>query len=219
MNYVDKLSMSNTLKYIKKKYTTYNSELPQLNILEPLSVLFKLSLLIYKPDGTKISITNNILNIQEPYFTQGLSRYLNNDKKEDLSKLYIPIMKGLERTKEYNNIDMDYLINLSKDGLIKLKQCYNNVNNINVIIDSYISLLSNYLTNKEIIIKDDDIKCKFFYNIWSENDITIINNYFKLLDESKDNHIRLGYITIIEKIINLKELVALDIINKAYQFF
>ena len=42
-------------------------------ILEPLQVLTQLAVLSYLPVGTKISISNNILHLQQPTYFQGVS--------------------------------------------------------------------------------------------------------------------------------------------------
>ena len=43
-------------------------------ILEPLQAMVQLSILSFCPVGTKLSITNNILTIQEPSWSQSISR-------------------------------------------------------------------------------------------------------------------------------------------------
>src|SRR6056300_400934 len=65
-------------------------------ILEPLSSIFRLILLKYKPDGTKISITNNSIKYNIPGYSQGLMRNINGDAREDLHNLYNPLMKSIE---------------------------------------------------------------------------------------------------------------------------
>jgi hypothetical protein len=57
-------------------------------ILEPLQAILQIACLAYYPIGSKVSIHNNILFIQNAGYTQNVKRWYNNDKKEDLFYLY-----------------------------------------------------------------------------------------------------------------------------------
>ena len=57
-------------------------------ILEPLQVLTQLAVLSYLPVGTKISISNNILHLQQPTMFQGVLRWYKQDNKDDLYYLF-----------------------------------------------------------------------------------------------------------------------------------
>ena len=61
-------------------------------ILEPISCIIKLILMIYKEEGTKISILNNAIDFYEPSHLQGFLRNINGDK--------IPTEYGSEPTIE-----------------------------------------------------------------------------------------------------------------------
>lgn len=65
-------------------------------ILDPLSCLCKLGMLTYYNKGTKISIINNMIYIQELDKIQWLKRTYNRDGKDDISILYNPIIKSIE---------------------------------------------------------------------------------------------------------------------------
>ena len=60
-------------------------------LLEPLSSIFRLLLLKYKPVGTKISICNNSIKYNSPGYSQGIMRNINGDAREDLHNLYNPL--------------------------------------------------------------------------------------------------------------------------------
>lgn len=60
--------------------------------LDPLSVIIKLYICSYKSSGTKISVSNNRLTIQESGLFQGLVRGYNGDKKNDVPILTMPIL-------------------------------------------------------------------------------------------------------------------------------
>jgi hypothetical protein len=65
-------------------------------ILDPLSCLCKLGMLTYYNKGTKISIINNMIHIQELDKIQWIKRTYNGDGKDDISILYNPIIKSIE---------------------------------------------------------------------------------------------------------------------------
>ena len=71
----------NTLSNIKNMYKVYEL-LPSYDtskqlILEPLSCVLKLSLLQYKPPGTKISVSKNSLEFNEPSLLNFLYIFAN----------------------------------------------------------------------------------------------------------------------------------------------
>jgi len=98
-------------------------------ILEPLQAISQLAFLSYCPVGSKLSISDNILYIQEPGWGQTLSRSYYLDKKEDLIYLFGVIKRfhsfyGFLQSGKGEKLFED-LINLSKFGLEKLIQTYN----------------------------------------------------------------------------------------------
>lgn len=65
-------------------------------ILDPLSCLCKIGMLSYYPEGTKISIIDNIICLQEPDNVQWIKRKYYGDEKNDISTLYNPVLKAIE---------------------------------------------------------------------------------------------------------------------------
>jgi len=57
-------------------------------ILEPFQAILQIGLLRYYPLGTKIAIHNNILIIQDPTYSQPVTRWFHNDSIDDLFYLY-----------------------------------------------------------------------------------------------------------------------------------
>ena len=51
-------------------------------ILEPLQVMIQLSLISHCPTGTKVSVSDNLLHIQQPSWIQGMVRWYQNDNKD-----------------------------------------------------------------------------------------------------------------------------------------
>ena len=60
--------------------------------LDPLSVIIKLFIYAHKPVGTKLSIGDNKINIQEPGLFQGTVRKIYGDKKNDVNIIFFPII-------------------------------------------------------------------------------------------------------------------------------
>lgn len=101
-------------------------------ILEPLQAMVQIALLSYFPVGTKLSIADNILFVQEPSWTQSIKRNYNMDGRRDLVYLfgvikrfhsfYSHLAKGTEEQKELFNT----VIERAKIGMARLIQTYEN---------------------------------------------------------------------------------------------
>jgi len=101
-------------------------------ILEPLQAVTQLALLSFCPKGSKLTISNNLLLIQQPSWIQGVMRSYNQDTKEDLFFLFNAIIRFnrfyiflKERDGDYSDL-FDLLILLSKRGIDKLSLTYAN---------------------------------------------------------------------------------------------
>ena len=77
-------------KWVNK---TWAQEASSNQILEPFSTLLKLAIISYKSDGTKIAIYKDKLYIQEPGITQGTSRYVYGNSREEIHHLLKPLMR------------------------------------------------------------------------------------------------------------------------------
>ena len=186
-------------------------------VLEPFSVMIKLSLLYFKAYGTKLSIKGNTIIFQEPDLIQGFNRYLNNDKSIDITKLYIAILKCLSRF-EIND-DYKFLFSISIKGLMKLKKNYENDYSTLTTINSYIALIKSYINGSNLDIDNVYIN-NTELNIWKEHDIKLIINYFhKLNDEHNSNNLIKNYIKVIVNIAELKEHIASELVSKAVELF
>ena len=118
-------------------------------ILEPLQAMTQLALLSFYPVGTKVSISENVLHIQEPSWSQGVRRSYNSDKKEDLIYLFTVIKrfhkfygflkeKGNKMTELFNT-----LVENSKIGIDNLVKTYSDseTNHLTQTLRMYKSLL------------------------------------------------------------------------------
>ena len=120
------------MEAIKSLYYLFHSDKKERveMILEPLQAMTQLAVMTYCPVGSKLSISNNLLCIQIPSWTQSVTRSYNHDKKDDLFFLFSVInrfnsfylfLKGKQgKTSEL----FDILVDMSKTGLDKIIQTY-----------------------------------------------------------------------------------------------
>ena len=66
------------------------------DILDPLTIIIKLFIYSYKPLGTKLSIWNNKVYIQEATLFQSAIRTIHRDSKNDINIMFLPIIYACE---------------------------------------------------------------------------------------------------------------------------
>ena len=189
----------NTLSNIKNMYKVYEL-LPSYDtskqlILEPLSCVLKLSLLQYKPPGTKISVSKNSLEFNEPSLLQGLSRRVTGDSRLDLHNICHPIIKCLEW---YPLSEHTLIYEECLKGLKVFKQSYDEHSLINHTIDHYIGLVS----GKEHEPIEESNVISGLKNIWSQKEVEIIKSLIENINESGDKE---ESISVLEQMLNVKE--------------
>jgi len=100
--------------------------------LEPLQAILQIAMLAFYPVGTKITIKNNIMMLQSPTYSQSMSRWYNNDTKEDLYFLFNVFHRFKKFYAHYKADAPDsvqhrlyaLLIDLSQTGINKLIRTY-----------------------------------------------------------------------------------------------
>src|SRR5438445_576268 len=85
-----------TIKYASKGISMLFNQISQspehdIEFIDPLCTIIKVCLLEYKGKGTKFSIKNNTITLQDSWALQGLQRWINNDERDQLHHLKIPI--------------------------------------------------------------------------------------------------------------------------------
>jgi hypothetical protein len=93
-------------------------------ILEPLQVMIQLAILGFCPKGTKISISENTLFLQQPTFIQGVLRWYGRDCREDLYYLFHALRRFYLWYKNEDTTTYDYILERSKYGIKKLIETY-----------------------------------------------------------------------------------------------
>ena len=132
------------------------------DILDPLSVILKLYIYNFKPEGTKISISNNKIVLQDIGIFQGSVRKIFGDSKNDINIIFGPVVYScLKYLSSEEREKYLYIFEIVSASLNKLKLTYAgneivyNIEQIKNVIDSFISkkdndislLVSNYNTN------------------------------------------------------------------------
>lgn len=172
-------------------------------ILDPLSVIVKLAILSKKPIGTKISVYNNILYIQEIGIFQSLVRYIFKSNKIDIQYLYNPIEISCSNylNDEYikKNPNIKNLFIEAQKGIKCLIETYKNYTIITHTLYMYYNIISNYLGerfNKNLFIKDNISE---LYNselinklnsIWNMDRIKIVLNMIEYCNKDENNSIK-----------------------------
>jgi len=119
-------------KFKNKKISTSNMELAGTRkersdmILEPLQVMVQLSLLAYSPLGTKVSVSDNILHLHPPTWSQGIWRWYNSDSQNDLYYLFHAIRRYYKwyKNDENNNKIFTFILTNAVRGINKLIETY-----------------------------------------------------------------------------------------------
>jgi len=154
-------------------------------LVDPLSVIIKLSLLGKKEVNTKLSIIHNAVQIHEIGLFQGIARFYYNSNKFDIYYLHTPIKYACihfllnKYTPEYDKESIRKLFSNAIYGLEKLILTYKSCAIIELCLNNYIDIIRNSIndTYNPALYKNDK------YNIYYTEDLT--NNMFSLWTPDK----------------------------------
>ena len=156
--------MSSGFKSFVNYFTTKKKEKLDY-ILEPFQAMVQLALLGYSPVGSKLTIQDNILCIQQPGLSQGVIRYFNDDNKDDLYYLFnvfrrfINYYSWMISHPEYYKLYL-LLLKMSIQGLDNLIQTYSDTDKISVLhtLQMYKTILiKNYKLSLQTVGKNKKI--------------------------------------------------------------
>ncbi len=169
----------NLLKGISLYYNSY-PKVNEIQLLDPVSTVFRLCLLKFKSDGTKISIKNHTISYHDPTFFQGIQRWISGDERNDLYKLYGPLRVFIEWYKEYKQLD--FLLNTVKEGLEKLQITYKNHHILIHTLEHYKTMT--FENNPKEIYKK-------FKPLWKRDEIIMITDMImKINNENQESLIK-----------------------------
>jgi len=200
------------------------------DILDPLSLVIKLYIYSYKPNGTKISILNNKIEIQEIGIFQSTVRTIKGDTKNDLINMLFPLTYACELY--LGNLSLNKLsLNKYKrifeqinKALDKLNQMYQ-INEITHNIEQLKNIVGNFLSDnnfdpKTIISNWNEpasILKKSFYKqtntIWTSNRLDILIGFINEISTSSSDEITQCLIFSLSSYINYIDMLVVKMIS------
>ena len=133
--------MQSTINFIYSTIRTKRKKERFETILEPLQAILQIGYLSFAPIGTKLTIHNNILQIQIPNYSQPVIRWYNNDTQEDLFYLFNIFYRFKKfyhflndsKSNTDNKKLYDLLIDLAKSGIGNLIRTYSQTDKIHIL--------------------------------------------------------------------------------------
>ena len=133
--------MQSTINFIYSTIRTKRKKERFETILEPLQAILQIGYLSFEPIGTKLTIHNNILQIQIPNYSQPVIRWYNNDTQEDLFYLFNIFYRFKKfyhfmndsKSNTDNKKLYDLLIELAKTGIGNLIRTYSQTDKIHIL--------------------------------------------------------------------------------------
>lgn len=187
-----------------KYYEENTTDMKNSDFIDPLTSIVTFALLNYKTIGSKISIKNNTLVIQDNILLQGFIRRISGDCKNQLKILNQSIIHAckyyLSNEFRENEIDVGNIFMIAIKGIHNLKETYKNDDDTVKILTMYENII-----NKSLIDYDDMVH--FLTNFVKLVESTSLeDNMNKLLDMKHDIYIQLNTIWNIEKLTIMKNL-------------
>ena len=160
-------------------------------ILEPLQVLVQLGILSFCPVGTKLSISENILQLQEPSVYQGILRWYMKDNKDDLYYLFQAIRRYYLWYKPKEKEIFKRILEVAMKGIKKLIETYDKSEKLSIkqTLNLYTNILSletpDLFETKDISSVNIDSVFKNIVKIYDKKILSIIHNTFSILEREK----------------------------------
>jgi len=198
------------------------------DILDPLSLVIKLYILSFKPNGTKISILNNKIIIQEVGIFQSTVRSINGDTKNDIINILFPLTFACEiYLNDTENIKYRYIFEQIIKSFDKLNAIYQ-VNEMTHNIEQLKNIVTNFLSDidfnpKTIILNWDEpasVLKKSFYkqtnSIWTEDRLNILFGFINEIINSETDEIKYYLINSLSSYMNYIDLIVVKLINNLH---
>jgi hypothetical protein len=193
--------------------------------LDPLSIVIKLFIYAYKPIGTKISISNNRIYIQEIGVFQSTIRSLYRDSKNDINIIFFPIIYAckfyLSEEKKQRYL---LLFNKLLDSFDKMKETYQgneiiySIDQLKNIIISFIdkndfdpnTILPNYDSTGGKIKQDI---YKHINSIWTSKRLNVVFGYVDEILDSTSNELKNNLINSLNTYMNCIDMISFNLIT------
>ena len=169
-------------------------------ILEPLQVMIQLAVISHCPVGTKVSINDNLLVIQQPTWSQGILRWYKNDNKDDLYYLFHAIRRYYIWYKKKDNKIYNYILEKAICGLNKLIETYKKSDRQSILhtLNLYKNVLE--LDNTELFKSEEEHTVTMdsvfgkIIGLYNEKTIRVVYNTLLLLDDETNTENKEHYI-------------------------
>ena len=194
------------------------------DILDPLSLIVKLYIYSHKPIGTKISILNNKINIQECGMFQSTVRTFKGDTKNDLINMLFPLTFACETyLSEFKKIQYYNLFEQTLKSLDKLNEMYQ-INEIAHNIEQLKNIVSNFLTtngfNPKTIVSNWDepasVLKKSFYSqtnsVWTHERLNILFGHINEIDNSTSDELTCQLILSLSTFMDYMDMIVVKLI-------
>lgn len=193
--------------------------------LDPLSAIIKLFIYYYKPVGTKISISNNKIIIQERGLFQGTVRKIYRDTKNDINIIFYPVIFACQYFLSLDNKKMFIKIfEIVCESFNKLKETYSgneiiyNIDQLKNIIESFLknekfnpsTIISNYDTPSNKIKQDIYTHLS---TIWNESRLNILFGYIEEILITKSDELLLSLIFSLSSFADCIDIISNNLIN------
>ena len=203
---MNKFILKTSLQYITMNNLQTQKERSDM-ILEPLQVMVQLGLLSFCPIGTKVSVSENLLHLQQPSYIQGALRWWGNDNKDDLYYLFHAIRRYYKWYKPQNTKIYNHILALAIKGISKLTETYSKTDKTS--ITHTLSLYKNVLElENPDLFKDAeesavnmDTVFEGITKIYDDRLLKAIFNTFKLMQDDKNSENIQLYINGMQQII------------------
>ena len=162
-------------------------------ILEPLQVMIQLAFLSFCPIGTKLSIAENLLYLQMPSWSQGVTRWYMKDNKDDLYYLFQAIRRYYLWYKPDSCIIYEKILITAIKGIQKLIKTYENTDKISIrhTLTLYTNILS--LESPELFKETTDQEINIdnvFENVtklYNKKILSMVYNGILIMEEVEKN--------------------------------
>tara|TARA_B100001093_G_C26784025_1_gene995858 strand:- start:305 stop:925 length:621 start_codon:yes stop_codon:yes gene_type:complete len=169
-------------------------------ILEPLQVMIQLAVISHCPVGTKVSINENLLVIQQPAWSQGILRWYKNDNKDDLYYLFHAIRRYYIWYKKKDNKIYNYILEKAIGGLNKLIETYKKSDRQSILhtLNLYKNVLeldntALFKNEEEHTVTMDSVFGKII-GLYNEKTLRVAYNTLLLLDDETNPENKEHYI-------------------------
>jgi len=193
--------------------------------LDPLSVIIKLFIYGYKPIGTKISISNNKIVIQDIGIFQSSVRYISRDSKNDINIIFFPIIFACRHyLSSDNKKKFISLFNKLLDSFDKMKETYHG-NEIIYNIEQLKNIITSFVENPDydpnIILPNYDspsglIKQNIYNHlnsIWTTQRLNVILSHFDEITYSTSIELTNNLINSLNTYMNCIDIITCNLIN------